>query len=80
MTGAEVRSVLAEFGLNQVEAAHAFGVDARTMRRWVAGGIEAGAALLAFRALMLLPPSKREVALWPRSTEAGRETRAASRS
>lgn len=80
MTGDEVRSALAELGLNQVEAARAFGVDARTMRRWVADGIEASPAPLAFRAIMLLPPSKREAALSPRSKEAGRGTPAASRS
>ena len=63
MTAHEVRAALAELGLSQVAAAEAFGVDARTMRRWVADGIAAGPALLAFRALMLLRPRDRDAAL-----------------
>ena len=66
MTAAEVRAALAELVLSQVAAAVAFGVDARTMRRWVANGIVAGPALLAFRALMRLSPRDRNDVLSPR--------------
>ena len=60
LSAAEVRAALDALGLSQVAAARLFDVDARTMRRWVADGIDSGPALLAFRALMLLPASKRE--------------------
>ena len=35
--GTEVRAVLNRLGLTQVRAAELLGVDARTMRKWVAG-------------------------------------------
>lgn len=66
MTADEVRAALDALGLTQMGAARVFGVDGRTVRRWCADGIEAGPALLAFRALMLLPASKRESVLSPR--------------
>jgi DNA-binding transcriptional regulator YiaG len=37
MTPADLRAALARLGLTQAGAAHLLGVDARTMRRWLAG-------------------------------------------
>lgn len=55
MTAERVLAILTALSMNQTEAAEAFEVDARTVRRWVREGVPRGPSRVALR-LMQPPP------------------------
>lgn len=60
MTDTELRATLARVGLTQTGAARLFGIDARTMRRWLAGEREVTPCALRLLDLLEHVPGVRE--------------------
>ena len=53
MTGDEYRKIVGKLGLNQLEAAQLFDVDARTIRRWQTGVVSIPLATATLLRLMI---------------------------
>jgi DNA-binding transcriptional regulator YiaG len=60
MTPAQLRDTLAALGLGQSQAARLLGVDARTMRRWIAGDRDIPEPAIRLLGLLGSPLSPRE--------------------